>query len=179
MVRMSVKQLLRFANSLGLRVDLEGSGDATYAPSKRNWEGTITLTTSIRMLVSQPETSVRYLGSQLAHELGHYLVAPKSRRRKKDYGIPPASSAPIWTTEETKARIVEHYLRKRFGDPRAFKDPIKRFARNRRSMGDLKVIKAWWDETGLAMVNEELRLFRKGTRAFPKRVRRSIKKVQR
>jgi len=140
-----IAQLFDFAGNLGLRTRIGGI-DATYTPQTRIWEGMITLGISPRLLVRRPEMGVRYLASQLAHELGHYLIAPKSRRRRKDYGIPPDSTSAFWTTDETKARIVEHYIRAYFGDPTALKDPIRRFARNRRSMGDLKAIRKWWQD---------------------------------
>jgi hypothetical protein len=153
--KLRVKQLVAFANSLELHVDLD-KGDPSYTPHKRKWKGTISLVVNMRTLVSKPETLARILGAQLAHELGHYIVAPKSRRRLKDYGIPSASSAPYWLLDEAKARVVEHHLRRHFGDSHAMKDPLRlsRFSRTR------KAIAVWWRDTGRATVEQELNLFR-------------------
>lgn len=64
-------QLEEIASKLGLEVLKEGGRDVTFV------EGVI------RVGDSMPETQFE---ERLAHELGHFLVAPKSRRWKENYG---------------------------------------------------------------------------------------------
>lgn len=60
---------------------------------------------------SAPETIVR----TLAHEVGHFLLAPPARRRQDDYGISNKAkrgprSAEKWTTDEERASLIGDYL---------------------------------------------------------------------
>lgn len=52
----------------------------------------------------------KYFISQIAHELGHFLIAPKSRRYKENYGIPPNVRRDYWDLDEVKAQLVEFHL---------------------------------------------------------------------
>jgi len=60
------------------------------------------------------------VAKNLAHELGHFLIAPPGRRYRRDYGIPPiggrtAEMVIKWDLDEAKAILVEHFLYRRCG----------------------------------------------------------------
>jgi hypothetical protein len=47
----------------------------------------------------------------LFHEVGHLMVAPKSRRNRRDYGIPPGTVGdPYWDHDDNKASLIEFEL---------------------------------------------------------------------
>lgn len=55
----------------------------------------------------------QYFISSVLHELGHYLAAPSSRRKKRNYGIPdsyPERVSNKWQAEEEKAKLLEDDL---------------------------------------------------------------------
>lgn len=56
----------------------------------------------------------KFIGSIL-HEIGHFLVAPPQRRKRKDYGIPKSALTisgrkKKWDDEEQKAVLIEAEL---------------------------------------------------------------------
>lgn len=155
-----VSKLLYFARSLGLRVKI-GGDEGSYTPSNRNHEGTITIHVNARTLIAQPEEAAITVGRDIAHELGHYFVASKARRRRKDYGIPPGASTPYWEEDETKARLIEHCIRRCFGDTSAVKPEtilrrryMTRFSTNYRM--NMKALKQWWKDIGQGLIDKEL-----------------------
>ncbi len=67
-------------------------------------------------LFSNPIRFRTLAAQELAHELGHFIVAPKRRRFKKDYGIPDERNSRTtqqnnyWLVDELKAQFVERHL---------------------------------------------------------------------
>lgn len=51
------------------------------------------------------------------HEIGHFIITPKQRRRRKDYGIPDNKNGRNfkYSLEEVKATMIENELRRLFG----------------------------------------------------------------
>lgn len=96
--------------------------------------------------------------NDVAHELGHFLVAPKSRRYRKDYGIPAqarGADRARWDMDESKARMVEHFLLARFGY--SFKKDPLRLAD---SHYQAKEVRRWWRTEGKLSVIVQLAGFR-------------------
>jgi hypothetical protein len=102
-----------------------------------------------------------YVARSLAHELGHFLVAPVGRRYRKDYGIPSSNSSHAstdkWDLDEAKANLVEEYLLQKFGFAKRLrikKDPI-RFLRDIPSYRfHYRDAWAWWRKGGEAYIKE-------------------------
>ena len=51
------------------------------------------------------------------HEIGHFIITPKQRRQRKDYGIPDNNRNFKYSLEEVKATMIENELRRLFGFP--------------------------------------------------------------
>ncbi len=92
----------------------------------------------------------------LAHEIGHYLVAPPKRRRQKDYGVKNKSSKLSkkvnlkYELEEVKAQAIQFEIYERIG--------LKNFKYDNgwdwrtRSDGDYDIRK-WWQSQGKQLVD--------------------------
>lgn len=87
-----VGKLIDIAESLGIQIKNEWSRDVSFI------KGVISVGHS-DSLFEQEE--------KLAHELGHFLVAPKSRRWKKNYGHPEkVDGGSIYEKEELAASVL-------------------------------------------------------------------------
>lgn len=83
------------------------------------------------------------------HEIGHFIITPKQRRRRKDFGIPNnIIGNRKYDFEEIKATMVENELRKLFG----FKYSKKLYSNANVSsqfiIDNKKKIMQWWNEEG-------------------------------
>lgn len=115
------------------------------------------------------ERDNRILFRELAHELGHYLVTPKSRRHKKNYGIPKKSYTlrnnwKRWNLEEYKASVLENELLKLVGAPiTTYKDPLKNSGNlDRLEELDLKnAVKLWFNTSGKVIVQRCQKMIKK------------------
>ncbi len=86
---------------------------------------------SYRVVKGRPTIAVGYsplhaftteqVAERVAHEIGHYLAAPPSRRRRPDYGLDDDAydeSPGFYWTDETKAVFIEGEVRRRMGLPK-------------------------------------------------------------
>lgn len=156
------EQVYRLARSLGLNIDL---GTEQKFHTYRKYGEThrqITLNTTFRGFLFQserePHRILLGLTQDLAHELGHYLIAPKGRRHRKDYGIPSERqrsevSHRRWEVDEMKATLVEYALLRHFGLEEELclrKDPLRlrQYPRN----PFRKEAARWWKTEGPATI---------------------------
>lgn len=100
------------------------------------------------VFVELDEDGIRPL--DVAHEMGHFLIAPKSRRYRKDYGIPTnvyrlGVEQGTWDFDEAKALLVEHFLLEKFGHP--FKKNPLRTASGRFQV-HANAARKWWRTEG-------------------------------
>ncbi len=122
--------LRKFAGSLKLKVVLGEENRFRKTKIAHGAVGVITLGLHFRDI-----EDVQFAAQNLAHELGHYLVAPKGRRHHVDYGI--RDNSRFADQDESRAIFIESYLLSHFG----FK-PRTNF--NHRTDEDVK----WWKEIG-------------------------------
>jgi hypothetical protein len=131
--------LFRVANSLGCKVAFSNnSREATYN------KGVIYLDFSPFGLVHDTERNTIGLVEALAHELGHFVIAPRGRRYRKNYGILTTNNRnhDHWNLDEEKALLVEGALLRHVG---------------LKGMGliDLtyeKRVMSWWEQQGKHIV---------------------------
>lgn len=102
--------VLRLADALNFRIRF--GDELKYYVSRE--QKIMQLNPTVRELAD-----LRYVSQMIAHEIGHYMVAPKSRRNRPDYGIPTgwASSGKsgLWMIEDSCASAVERYILRRSG----------------------------------------------------------------
>lgn len=175
------RQILEFTRYKNLRVDFGHSGPSFVKPSRtrvrsfakkhrkraKTNAGTIIVSIKPWTVMRTPEKAAMWIAWELAHELGHYLVATPIRRRMNDYGISAdhkrtEAQAKRWEIDEAKATLVEHYLRKHFRDARAQVNPLVRYRKKsleRRGI-DVTALLQWWADSGKALVDAELVAFR-------------------
>lgn len=109
-------RMFRIANSLGWKIQFGDWEDRSSLTFKR---GTLTLS-AIRpkdVAIRPGPISIEVVQS-VAHEIGHYLVAPPSRRHKKNYGISRDfgnRNSDYWDLDDMKARFVERELMRACG----------------------------------------------------------------
>jgi len=53
------------------------------------------------------------LADILCHEIGHFLAAPPTRRRRPDFGLLDRKRSSYWDRDEEKAGLIEFTLRRR------------------------------------------------------------------
>lgn len=126
----------------------------------------VPLRTILRQLSGLRRLSVEgYMSANIAHELGHYLVASPGRRHRKNYGIPSYrgrsdASQRRWDLDETKAVVVAHWLLAACGfgkEAGVRKQPLRTI-----SGGSLNVracrleVSHWWRTEGREQVTQEL-----------------------
>jgi hypothetical protein len=156
---------------IGLRAGLEQEFLPGLRRRRGGSTGTIVLSIPIRELLRplllsegasrhRPSLQIR-LCRGLAHELGHFLVAPKGRRYKKDYGIASErrrseASHRFWEIDECKAKIVEHYLLARCGFGRA--EGVRKRPLRSHGVDDSYrwSVERWWRTEGQKSVEEQL-----------------------
>lgn len=107
------------------------------------------------------------VAKSLAHELGHFLIAPLGRRYRKDYGIPVGHRSERaefnWDLDEAKAVLVENHLLIACGYRRRGmkiqKDPLSFMRRRGLRFRKIRVeAHRWWRACGRAMIDEMIRV---------------------
>lgn len=97
-VHPKLKKILGLAKGLGVSVQ-SNSVNSEYKPGPFN-RVIFVLINNPAYLFSNIDESIEALRRDLAHELGHFLVATKRQRRLKDYGIPPRRPSMSEKTKE-------------------------------------------------------------------------------
>lgn len=111
------------------------------------------------------KTITNQLISQLSHELGHFLIAPKGRRYKKNYGIRTNySSRSIrakyhWNLDEYKAQLVENHLYKRYRLP-WIKKPLAPFYKLKNNIKAIQDAELWFENDGQKLIKKLDRLIK-------------------
>jgi hypothetical protein len=108
-------RIFRIANSLGWKIRF-GDWDAPDGISYH--KGVITLYTRPKDVALRPGYASVDVVQNVAHEIGHYLVAPTSRRHRKNYGINRNfghRDSDYWDLDDMKARFVERELMRACG----------------------------------------------------------------
>lgn len=111
----------------------------------------ITIYTDPRSMIQFPTLSLELVGRELAHELGHYFIAPKGRRHRKDYGI--VGFGEKWDLDEAKAILVEHELLRFFGAKKVLKCPLSRVTLAFSIKEQKKSAIHWFNEQGKEMIH--------------------------
>lgn len=150
------KDLLALVAKLGLLVEINCNNGLNMYQLKKSRLGpvkrVISVSRSPKEFITTPQAAVHALCVDIAHELGHYLIATAGRRRRPDYGIPEnAEGIPQWDLDEAKAVLVEHYLRAAHG-LKFKKDPLRDKAMR-------AVANKWWREQGKNEIQLKLSLF--------------------
>lgn len=146
----SFRGLLALAHKLDIDVEIGGIETTSksiikyrFSPETRRSCNKSILVMHLRLQdvdIAQKKSVVDRLTCELAHELGHYMAAPKGRRRHKDYGIKVKSK--FSELDELKANFVEQELRRKF--------EIKDFKFSKGSVGteDYLAAEDWWLSVG-------------------------------
>ncbi len=83
---------------------------------------------------------------EICHEIGHLLIAPKSRRDKPNYGIPSQSiGETYWDRDDARASQIAYELAQRFGVVYSWNGTMQE-----RPEEEL----AWWRAKGRELVNK-------------------------
>lgn len=142
-MKLDPERIFRIANSLGWKIQ--------FAPLNKNsltyQNGTLTLA-NIRPkdVALRPASIAIEVVQVIAHEIGHYLAAPPSRRHKKNYGIrrDPPRNPDYWDLDDMKARLVERELMHACGMKQHFPFVIQgRYQ---------KPATLWWEQEGKHLV---------------------------
>lgn len=120
-----------------LHVRLEFGGEIEYRVE--NQYRVFVLPGSPSRLLDRPNFKQEMIWDIL-HEVGHLVIAPPSRRNRKDYGTPPSSRGQtFWDKEDDMATLVEIELCKLFKlPPRVNPKPHLETAG----------VRAWWQSKG-------------------------------
>lgn len=97
-------------------------------------------------LINSKKETEEQLIKTIAHELGHYFVAPPKRRRQKDYGIKNKSLSQKtndkYELEEIKAQAIEREIYDQIG-----------FKTTNKDYRDSVLVKEWWQSQGKQLVD--------------------------
>lgn len=124
----------------------------------------ITVEVPLRSILRQRRGSrslEAHLCLDIAHELGHYLVAPPGRRHRKDYGIPSYrgrsdASHRRWDLDEVKAVVVSHWLLAQLGfgkETGVLKQPLRTVTFGAACRLE---VSHWWRTEGREQITKEL-----------------------
>lgn len=166
-----LKNLYDFARSFKIGIRL--SDESQYLPNpsykhfggKRGNIGAELLISDLFNASNSRETLANKVALTIAHELGHFLVAPKGRKYKKDYGIVTKDlserSMYHWDLDEAKACLIHAYLLKHFRfDQRmkVLKDPLSSWRRRvPRIQKARREAWKWWNKEGQLLINNYLK----------------------
>jgi hypothetical protein len=136
-------RIFRIANSLGWTIKF-GVWPIDDSVSYHQKVLTLAVMSPKDMTVKPVHASLQIVQS-IAHEIGHYIVAPPSRRYRKDYGIPrDHRNDAYWNLDEMKARFVERELVRACGMKRANVLLISGVYK--------KPAEMWWEQEGKHLV---------------------------
>ncbi len=115
------KKVLDLLFKLGIRIEFSNNykNKYLYYPLKNNCSKIIYQDTSGFNLFSDT-LIINYkrnlVCSFALHEIGHFIITPKQRRRRKDYGIPELNNEKQfkYQIEEIKATMIENELKRLF-----------------------------------------------------------------
>lgn len=86
------------------------------------------------------------------HDIGHFLVAPPQRRKRKDFGIPndeTKSRTTKWLTEEYKAQIIQRDLERYVGVSSSEPESLKKEkSKVRDGKDNYYSLRGWYEKEG-------------------------------
>lgn len=169
MAKTAPRRLAELLNALRFYLESSSFEEVTYRPRTSGGRfvgASIDVGISVKeMLAGTQYDTSKKIARVVLHELGHFFVAPKTRRRKKDYGIPRWASSPYWHLDEAKACIVEHYLGQQLGfRARLYFSGVPR--------SSINAAKAWWKSSDADSVRRELVAYLEEIGAKKRTVRR-------
>lgn len=133
------------ALKLDLILDPNVSNAVYSPPTKKRKRGVINIEVDIVSIFYKESQSE--IVHNILHEIGHYLLASKTRRKKKDYGIPASSFNNYWNTDEERAQVIANYLSKKLGFG-SIKGTL--------NLNDDDDLRKWWNSAGKSMVDKLL-----------------------
>ena len=151
MSKYGLPDLVRFAKNLGIEVQLGTETEYKTIPKTVRWVGprrivrgrsVMTLKITVDQLTSSSLPDI--VINDLAHELGHFIAAPKGRRCKIDYGIKTKSK--FAELDEFKANFVEIAIQQAL-DRRTYV-----FSQRQKNFPEYKQAEEWWRSEGQIMV---------------------------
>jgi hypothetical protein len=124
-VKNNYSKVLALLSTLGIKVRFTSDKTTTiYKPLKNNGSEIIYSSISPGIIFDIENRTAKYkedICSFLLHEIGHFIVTPKQRRRREDYGIPETKNSVDdnyrfkYDLEELKAVMIENELKRLFG----------------------------------------------------------------
>lgn len=139
-IDLKAEYLLSLTENLGINFIYFGD-ELKYSVTKAGWS-TISLTLHFKSLI---KLKPKYIYQQLAHELGHYIIASKTQKTKENYGLSFGKSgrSKKQMYDDFKARLVEHSILLKIHVPNESKKYIFRIANE--YFGDDRLVK-WWSK---------------------------------
>lgn len=123
-------------------------GDAEYRPGRVTVD--ISRYSVLQALQGKPEDLEREYITGLAHEIGHWLVAAPSRRKRVNYGIPEFPSK-TYDLEEARACLVQKALEYAIG------------YRAKWPTGSHTPVRSWWRTQGSQLTKDFIQKSRLGS----------------
>lgn len=121
-----------------------GGDEVVYIPLKKGAEIRIPL--RLKTLIVPDKQLTRVIVRDITHEVGHYLVTPKNRRHRKNFGIPIRAqrfgAVLKYDIEELRAQVIEKDLTCRMG-----------LVKNLGLSGFPRHIQEWWIAKGKQLVD--------------------------
>lgn len=143
-----------------LKLDVKFDSNPDHGPSlNQDKKYQIVIPASVSSILRDINVAKSWLGRDIAHELGHYLIAPKGRRHRLNFGIPPKRynvPRPQWDLDEAKAILVEHALLRHFGGKMALKHPLRMRVLLESVRSQSKKANTWFEKEGKAMLQQAL-----------------------
>lgn len=155
------------ARSLGLLIQFGTNTKYVYRKNKNNSQGYAVIQCSPFDLVWAPERIFIRLERDIAHEIGHYLLASDKQRKKTDYGIPnfeTRKSNKNWDVNDLKAMLIERFIIESMGTGRKVcqnhEQRMKSAVFDKKNF-DKSYHKAmtWWEKEGEQMMKDLLAKF--------------------
>lgn len=153
-MKSNYKKVLALLSKLGIRISFttEKDSDQIYYPLKDNKAKIVYANRSQMQLFGNDKAIEEYRKDVCVfalHEIGHFIIAPKQRRRRKDYGIPERESDK-YQLEEIKATMIENELKRLFGFKYAKNLYGNGLTNSSRSFiqDNKKKIILWWESEG-------------------------------
>ena len=145
------KDFYKFVSMLGINVvsdDIGGEAGSFINFSVTGKMKFIEVEMNPSLFIKSPEKARLNLLSNIAHEVGHYLAAPKSRRDKNNFGLPKSTDKRIYKyyyfAEEMKAQLIENHILEYF---KIEKYNVNRnFRRQKAIFVDFPELKNWWNK---------------------------------
>ena len=149
-----IEKIVNAFNQIDIKVAPNNRREVMFAKNFENkWEVSVPI--SIVDFCTEPKPRLTSdICDTLAHELGHWLVAPPGRRFRTNFGIPnkawPPNGYDKWELEEGKATVAGLYCMNQIG----FHHELKATGNIRRIKQE---VETWWNNGGQDFIASELK----------------------